>query len=155
MSTSNQPSCFYFCPERDIHQWHLQIESKFDVVSKKPIAGFVAVDIPELRIQQVFTGQLLPGEGTIALLINISKVSITSVACGEFASAWKSVYHIGAYWKPCQQTQSRQTLTDFIPRFQRHFNPSVEFKGLVEKELGLFQVVSSCYCGCLGKYSLT
>ncbi|XP_070804532.1 beta-mannosidase [Pituophis catenifer annectens] len=59
--------------ERDIHQWHLQIESKFDVVSKKPIAGFVAVDIPELKIQQVFTGQLLPGEGTIALLINISK----------------------------------------------------------------------------------
>lgn len=87
MSPSNQPSCFYFCLERNIHQWHLQIESKFDVVSKKPIAGFVAVNIPELRIQQVFTGQLLPGEGTIALLINVSKVRTTSVACGEFSSA--------------------------------------------------------------------
>ncbi|KAM6439989.1 beta-mannosidase isoform 1-T1 [Liasis olivaceus] len=59
--------------ERNTHQWHLQIESGFDVVSKKPIAGFVAVNIPELRTQQVFTVQLLPGEGSIALLVNISK----------------------------------------------------------------------------------
>ncbi|XP_013914841.1 PREDICTED: beta-mannosidase [Thamnophis sirtalis] len=65
--------------ERNIHQWHLQIESKFDVVSKKPIAGFVAVDIPELRIQQMFTGKLLPGEGTIVLLVNVSKVYFRTV----------------------------------------------------------------------------
>uniref|UniRef100_A0A8C6XH48 Beta-mannosidase n=1 Tax=Naja naja TaxID=35670 RepID=A0A8C6XH48_NAJNA len=59
--------------ERNIQQWQLQIESRFDVVSKKPITGFVAVNIPELRIQQVFPGQLLPGEGTIAFLTNVSK----------------------------------------------------------------------------------
>uniref|UniRef100_A0A8C5WNP5 Beta-mannosidase-like galactose-binding domain-containing protein n=1 Tax=Laticauda laticaudata TaxID=8630 RepID=A0A8C5WNP5_LATLA len=72
--------------ERNIQQWHLQIESKFDVVSKKPIAGFLAVNIPELRIQQVFPGQLLPGEGTIAFLMNVSKVRTIFVAYGEFSS---------------------------------------------------------------------
>ncbi|KAL7982064.1 hypothetical protein Chor_001121 [Crotalus horridus] len=67
------------CHVNFIRKWHLQIESKFDVVSKKPIAGFVAVNVPELRIQQGFTVQLLPGEGSIALLVNVSKFDCQSV----------------------------------------------------------------------------
>ncbi|KAF1598242.1 Beta-mannosidase, partial [Eudyptes chrysocome] len=56
-------------------QWSLEIESIFDVVSSKPIAGLVTVSIPKLQTQQTFSVKLQPGEGSIVLLVNINKSS--------------------------------------------------------------------------------
>ncbi|XP_051475768.1 beta-mannosidase isoform X2 [Apus apus] len=56
--------------------WSLEIESIFDVVSSKPVAGLVTVSIPELQTQQTFSVKLQPGEGSIVLLVNINKSSI-------------------------------------------------------------------------------
>ncbi|XP_069711079.1 beta-mannosidase [Phaenicophaeus curvirostris] len=61
--------------EKSASQWSLEIESIFDVVSSKPIAGLVTVDIPKLQTQQTFSVKLQPGEGSIVLLVNINKSS--------------------------------------------------------------------------------
>ncbi|NXF96810.1 MANBA mannosidase, partial [Eubucco bourcierii] len=60
---------------KSAQQWSLEIESVFDVVSSKPVAGLVTVDIPKLQTQQAFSVKLLPGEGSIVLLVNINKSS--------------------------------------------------------------------------------
>jgi len=59
---------------KSAQQWSLEIESIFDVVSSKPIAGLVTVNIPKLQTQQTFSVKLQPGEGSIVLLVNINKV---------------------------------------------------------------------------------
>ncbi|KAF1483818.1 Beta-mannosidase, partial [Pygoscelis antarcticus] len=56
-------------------QWSLEIESIFDVVSSKPIAGLVTVSIPKLQTQQTSSVKLQPGEGSVVLLVNINKSS--------------------------------------------------------------------------------
>ncbi|NXY35927.1 MANBA mannosidase, partial [Pomatorhinus ruficollis] len=58
---------------KSAQQWYLEVESIFDVVSSKPIAGLVAVNIPKLQTQQMFSVKLQPGEGSIVLLVNINK----------------------------------------------------------------------------------
>ncbi|NWU97336.1 MANBA mannosidase, partial [Upupa epops] len=60
---------------KSTQQWSLEIESIFDVVSPKPIAGVVTVNIPKLQTQQTFSVKLQPGEGSIVLLVNINKSS--------------------------------------------------------------------------------
>ncbi|PKU34555.1 beta-mannosidase isoform x1 [Limosa lapponica baueri] len=60
---------------KSAQQWSLEIESIFDVVSSKPIAGLVTVNIPKLQTQQTFSVMLQPGEGSIVLLVNINKSS--------------------------------------------------------------------------------
>ncbi|KAM9662361.1 beta-mannosidase isoform 3-T16 [Morphnus guianensis] len=60
---------------KSAQQWSLEIESIFDVVSSKPIAGLVTVNIPKLQMQQTFSVKLQPGEGSIVLLVNINKSS--------------------------------------------------------------------------------
>ncbi|XP_040979620.1 beta-mannosidase isoform X4 [Aquila chrysaetos chrysaetos] len=60
---------------KSAQQWSLEIESIFDVVSSKPIAGLVTVNIPKLQTQQTFSVKLQPGEGSIVLLVNINKSS--------------------------------------------------------------------------------
>ncbi|XP_050194015.1 beta-mannosidase [Myiozetetes cayanensis] len=60
---------------KSAQQWCLEIESIFDVVSSKPIAGRVTVNIPKLQTQQTFSVKLQPGEGSIVLLVNINKTS--------------------------------------------------------------------------------
>uniref|UniRef100_A0A8B9M4L0 Beta-mannosidase n=1 Tax=Accipiter nisus TaxID=211598 RepID=A0A8B9M4L0_9AVES len=60
---------------KSAQQWSLEIESIFDVVSSKPIAGLVTVNIPKLQTQQTFGVKLQPGEGSIVLLVNINKSS--------------------------------------------------------------------------------
>lgn len=59
---------------KSTQQWSLEIESIFDVVSSKPIAGLVTVNIPKLQTQQTYNVKLQPGEGSIVLLVNINKV---------------------------------------------------------------------------------
>nr|XP_054489769.1 beta-mannosidase isoform X1 [Agelaius phoeniceus]XP_054489770.1 beta-mannosidase isoform X1 [Agelaius phoeniceus]XP_054489771.1 beta-mannosidase isoform X1 [Agelaius phoeniceus] len=59
--------------EKSAQQWCLEVESIFDVVSSKPIAGLVTVNIPKLQTQQTFNVKLQPGEGSIVLLVNINK----------------------------------------------------------------------------------
>uniref|UniRef100_A0A663MTH4 Beta-mannosidase n=1 Tax=Athene cunicularia TaxID=194338 RepID=A0A663MTH4_ATHCN len=61
--------------EKSAQQWSLEIESIFDVVSSKPIAGLVTVNIPKLQTRQTFSVKLQPGEGSIVLLVNINKSS--------------------------------------------------------------------------------
>uniref|UniRef100_A0A8D0FRN0 Beta-mannosidase n=1 Tax=Strix occidentalis caurina TaxID=311401 RepID=A0A8D0FRN0_STROC len=61
--------------EKSAQQWSLEIESIFDVVSSKPIAGLVTVNIPKLQTQQTFSVKLQPGEGSVVLLVNINKSS--------------------------------------------------------------------------------
>ncbi|NXY81873.1 MANBA mannosidase, partial [Alcedo cyanopectus] len=56
-------------------QWSLEVESVFDVVTSKPIAGRATVSIPKLQTQQTFSVKLQPGEGSIVLLVNINKSS--------------------------------------------------------------------------------
>ncbi|XP_062348968.1 beta-mannosidase isoform X1 [Cinclus cinclus] len=58
---------------KSAQQWYLEVESIFDVVSSKPIAGLVTVNIPKLQTQQMFSVKLQPGEGSIVLLVNINK----------------------------------------------------------------------------------
>ncbi|XP_068043584.1 beta-mannosidase isoform X2 [Anomalospiza imberbis] len=58
---------------KSAQQWYLEVESIFDVVSSKPIAGHVTVNIPKLQTQQTFSVKLQPGEGSIVLLLNINK----------------------------------------------------------------------------------
>lgn len=65
---------FLFCSVRNTHQWSLEIELDFDVVSSRPVAGLVTVSIPDLQTQQTFAVELQPGEGSIALVINMNKV---------------------------------------------------------------------------------
>ncbi|XP_068537934.1 beta-mannosidase [Anas acuta] len=60
---------------KSTQQWSLEIESIFDVVSSKPIAGLVTVNIPKLQTQQTYNVKLQPGEGSIVLLVNINKSS--------------------------------------------------------------------------------
>uniref|UniRef100_A0A6J0UK86 Beta-mannosidase n=1 Tax=Pogona vitticeps TaxID=103695 RepID=A0A6J0UK86_9SAUR len=59
--------------DQSARQWRLEIELDFDVVSSKPVAGFVSVSIPELQTRQAFPVELHPGEGNIILLVNISQ----------------------------------------------------------------------------------
>ncbi|NXU08143.1 MANBA mannosidase, partial [Pardalotus punctatus] len=61
--------------EKSAQQWYLEVESVFDVVSSKPVAGLVTVNIPKLQTQQTFSVKLQPGEGSIVLLVNINKSS--------------------------------------------------------------------------------
>ncbi|XP_061441531.1 beta-mannosidase isoform X1 [Rhineura floridana] len=58
---------------RDAQRWSLKIESEFDVISSKPIAGLVTVSILELQTHRTFAVELHPGKGNIVLLINMSK----------------------------------------------------------------------------------
>ncbi|XP_019343596.2 beta-mannosidase isoform X2 [Alligator mississippiensis] len=58
---------------KSAQQWSLEIESVFDVVSSKPVAGLMTVNIPKLQTQQIHTVKLHPGEDSIVLLININK----------------------------------------------------------------------------------
>uniref|UniRef100_A0A8C5IH62 Beta-mannosidase n=2 Tax=Junco hyemalis TaxID=40217 RepID=A0A8C5IH62_JUNHY len=58
---------------KSAQQWCLEVESIFDVVSSKPIAGLVTVNIPKLQTQQSFSVKLQPGEGSIVLHVNINK----------------------------------------------------------------------------------
>ncbi|XP_033369779.1 beta-mannosidase isoform X2 [Parus major] len=58
---------------KSAQQWCLEVESIFDVVSFKPIAGLVTVNIPKLQTQQTFSVKLQPGEGSIVLPVNINK----------------------------------------------------------------------------------
>ncbi|NXN94233.1 MANBA mannosidase, partial [Rhinopomastus cyanomelas] len=60
---------------KSTQQWSLEVESIFDVVSLKPIAGVVTVSIPKLQTQQMFSVKLQPGEGSIVLPVNINKNS--------------------------------------------------------------------------------
>ncbi|XP_064004481.1 beta-mannosidase isoform X1 [Pogoniulus pusillus] len=60
---------------KNTQQWSLEIESVFDVVNSKPVAGLVTVDIPKLQTQQTFSVKLQPGEGSIVLHVNINKSS--------------------------------------------------------------------------------
>ncbi|NXY48253.1 MANBA mannosidase, partial [Ceuthmochares aereus] len=60
---------------KNASQWNLEIEAIFEVVSSKPIAGLVTVNIPKLQTQQTFSVKLQPGEGSIVLLVNINKSS--------------------------------------------------------------------------------
>ncbi|XP_065692153.2 beta-mannosidase isoform X1 [Patagioenas fasciata] len=60
---------------KSVQQWSLEIESIFDVVASKPLAGLVTVNIPKLQTQQTFSVKLQPGEGSIVLLVNINKSS--------------------------------------------------------------------------------
>ncbi|NXQ12073.1 MANBA mannosidase, partial [Peucedramus taeniatus] len=64
---------------KSAQQWYLEVESIFDVVSSKPIAGLVTVNIPKLQTQQMFSVKLQPGEGSIVLLVNINKVKSAAV----------------------------------------------------------------------------
>ncbi|XP_015717580.1 beta-mannosidase isoform X2 [Coturnix japonica] len=61
--------------ERRAQQWSLEIESIFNVADTKPIAGLATVNIPKLQTQQTYSVKLQPGEGSIVLLVNISKNS--------------------------------------------------------------------------------
>lgn len=61
---------------KSAQQWYLEVESIFDVVSSKPIAGLVTVNIPKLQTQQTFSVKLQPGEGSIVLLVNINKSAV-------------------------------------------------------------------------------
>ncbi|KAJ7408915.1 Beta-mannosidase [Willisornis vidua] len=63
------------CFVKSAQQWCLEVESIFDVVSSKPIAGRVTVSIPKLQTQQTFSVKLQPGEGSIVLLVNINKTA--------------------------------------------------------------------------------
>ncbi|NWV80789.1 MANBA mannosidase, partial [Dasyornis broadbenti] len=65
--------------EKSAQQWYLEVESIFDVVSSKPVAGLVTVNIPKLQTQQTFSVKLQPGEGSIVLLVNINKVRSSAV----------------------------------------------------------------------------
>ncbi|KAM4900010.1 beta-mannosidase isoform 5-T9 [Sylvia borin] len=58
---------------KSAQQWYLEVESIFDVVSSRPIAGLATVSIPKLQTQQMFSVKLQPGEGSIVLLVNINK----------------------------------------------------------------------------------
>ncbi|NWH32714.1 MANBA mannosidase, partial [Chloropsis hardwickii] len=58
---------------KSAQQWYLEVESIFDVVSSKPIAGLVTVNISKLQTQKTFSVKLQPGEGSIVLLVNINK----------------------------------------------------------------------------------
>ncbi|XP_041905597.1 beta-mannosidase isoform X1 [Corvus kubaryi] len=60
---------------KSAQQWCLEVESIFDVVSSKPVAGLVTVNIPKLKTQQTFSVRLQPGEGSIVLHVNINKSS--------------------------------------------------------------------------------
>ncbi|KAK2519920.1 Manba, partial [Columba guinea] len=60
---------------KSVQQWSLEIESIFDVVASKPLAGLVTVNIPKLQTQQTFSVKLQPGEGSVVLLVNINKSS--------------------------------------------------------------------------------
>ncbi|XP_066487821.1 beta-mannosidase-like [Tiliqua scincoides] len=53
-------------------QWNLLIESDFDVVSSKPIPGYVTVHVPELQTEQTQAIEFHPGEGRIALLVKVN-----------------------------------------------------------------------------------
>lgn len=68
------PFLLPFLLVKSTQQWSLEIESIFDVVSSKPIAGLVTVNIPKLQTQQTYNVKLQPGEGSIVLLVNINKV---------------------------------------------------------------------------------
>lgn len=68
---------FFFLPlhlVKSAQQWCLEVESIFDVVSSKPVAGLVTVNIPKLQTQQTFSVKLQPGEGSIVLRVNINEV---------------------------------------------------------------------------------
>lgn len=54
-------------------QWNLKIDSDFDVVTSKPVAGLVTVYIPELHTEQTQAIELYPGEGRIVLLVSVNK----------------------------------------------------------------------------------
>ncbi|RLW09380.1 hypothetical protein DV515_00002554 [Chloebia gouldiae] len=64
---------------KSAQQWYLEVESIFDVVSSKPIAGLATVNIPKLQTQQTFSVKLQPGEGSIVLLVNINKSAAVEV----------------------------------------------------------------------------
>ncbi|NXH28316.1 MANBA mannosidase, partial [Myiagra hebetior] len=64
---------------KNAQQWCLEVESIFDVVSSKPVAGLVTVNIPKLQTQQTFSVKLQPGEGSIVLHVNINKVRSSAV----------------------------------------------------------------------------
>ncbi|KFO60594.1 Beta-mannosidase, partial [Corvus brachyrhynchos] len=64
---------------KSAQQWCLEVESIFDVVSSKPVAGLVTVNIPKLKTQQTFSVRLQPGEGSIVLHVNINKVRSSAV----------------------------------------------------------------------------
>uniref|UniRef100_A0A8D0H224 Beta-mannosidase n=1 Tax=Sphenodon punctatus TaxID=8508 RepID=A0A8D0H224_SPHPU len=58
---------------KSAQQWSLEIESSFDVVSAKPVAALMTVNIPKLQTRETYTIQLHPGESRVVLLVNISK----------------------------------------------------------------------------------
>ncbi|XP_012510827.1 PREDICTED: beta-mannosidase [Propithecus coquereli] len=66
---------FTFSPVYDnrAKEWHLEIQSSFDVVSSKPVGGQVIVAIPKLQTQQTYKIELQPGERTIELFVKINK----------------------------------------------------------------------------------
>uniref|UniRef100_A0A8C8ZRX7 Beta-mannosidase n=1 Tax=Prolemur simus TaxID=1328070 RepID=A0A8C8ZRX7_PROSS len=66
---------FTFSPIYDntANEWHLEIQSSFDVVSSKPVGGQVIVAIPELQTQQTYKIELQPGEEVVNLFLKINK----------------------------------------------------------------------------------
>nr|XP_003410544.1 beta-mannosidase isoform X1 [Loxodonta africana] len=66
---------FTFSPTYDStsHEWNLEIQSSFDVVSSKPVGGQVVVAIPKLQTQRTYSIELQPGERIVELLVKIDK----------------------------------------------------------------------------------
>nr|XP_012626414.1 beta-mannosidase [Microcebus murinus] len=66
---------FTFSPVYDngTKEWHLEIQSSFDVVSSKPVGGQVTVAIPKLQTQWTYKIELQPGERIVELSVKINE----------------------------------------------------------------------------------
>ncbi|XP_048365176.1 beta-mannosidase isoform X2 [Sphaerodactylus townsendi] len=107
--------------EHNTQQWSLEIQSDFDLASSKPVDGLMTVSIPELQTLQAQTIQLCPGESSIALLINISKVYFRTVELVEdpipgspglsfyFRINGFPIFMKGSNWIPADSFQDRVT----------------------------------------------
>uniref|UniRef100_A0A2K5EVH1 beta-mannosidase n=1 Tax=Aotus nancymaae TaxID=37293 RepID=A0A2K5EVH1_AOTNA len=67
------PELLHIFPIYSAREWNLEIESTFDVVSSKPVAGQVIIAIPKLQTQQTYNIELQPGKRIVELFLNVSK----------------------------------------------------------------------------------
>lgn len=105
---------------KSAQQWYLEVESIFDVVSSKPIAGLVTVNIPKLQTQQMFSVKLQPGEGSIVLLVNINKVRRCEWKAGSAAKCfpWFPVWLSASFRPPSHCLLCSWLLTTILYSFQ-------------------------------------
>ncbi|XP_075400096.1 beta-mannosidase [Tenrec ecaudatus] len=66
---------FTFSPiyDNSVHEWSLEIEASFDVVSSQPVGGQVIIAIPKLQTEKTYSITLEPGERIVKLLVAIHK----------------------------------------------------------------------------------